>query len=268
MHSVSRSLLASLVACTFAVGCASTPPPPPPPPPEPVEPVLPPGAVSLLEYEAKTKELLDATAKLDSLRDNVDEQQRRLTAICVDYPDHIVCSEQTSAAFARKSFCEDQNFTGHVDQIVSSCHQGQCKQVDEAEMLSRTQYMTLIQRLPHKLVLFKSAKSNLDRTDRAELQRFVEAIRADQGYIIIVGRASKEGPWRDNLRYALDRAESTRRYLVDDLGIDSDKVGYITYGHDKMYLTEVDASRLSEKKLGMREANRSALVFTYPCHSN
>ena len=53
---------------------------------------------------------------------------------------------------------------------------------------------------------------------------------------------------------------------MEDLGINSDKAGYITYGHAKMYLSELDAERLSKRKLSVRQANRSALVFTYPCY--
>ncbi len=66
--------------------------------------------------------------------------------------------------------------------------------------------------------------------------------------------------------YALQRAENTRRYLVGDLGLDPKRVGYITYGEEKMYLTELDAERLSAKKVSTKQANRSALVFSYPCY--
>ena len=55
--------------------------------------------------------------------------------------------------------------------------------------------------------------------------------------------------------------------MVDQLGVDAKRVGYITYGHDKMYLTRLDAERLSGKKLTVKQANRSALVFSYPCYN-
>ena len=32
-----------------------------------------------------------------------------------------------------------------------------------------------------------------------------------------------------------------------------------------MYLTKLDAERLAQQKLTTREANRSALLFVYPC---
>ncbi|MFT7581960.1 MAG: outer membrane protein OmpA-like peptidoglycan-associated protein [Myxococcota bacterium] len=263
----------TLVVITGVLGltvaaCATAPPPPPPPPPVPVEPIVPPGMVTMIEYDAKAKALVDASERLETLNNDIDEQRRRLTTVCVDYPDHVVCQPQTEASFARKAFCEDANFTEHVDEIVKSCHQGQCKEVDEARLLSRTQYMTLIQRLPHKLVLFKSANARLDRNDKKMLQQYIETIGAEGGFVIIVGRASKEGPWRANLRYALDRADTTRSYLVDELGLDANRVGYITYGHEKMYLTDLDAERLSDKKLTPRQANRSALVFAYPCYGD
>ncbi|MEM8933093.1 MAG: hypothetical protein AAGE94_18040, partial [Acidobacteriota bacterium] len=56
-----------------------------------------------------------------------------------------------------------------------------------------------------------------------------------------VGRASREGPWRDNLRYALDRAESTRSYLVDTLGVSNDRVGYFSgvYQHVGSRFTQI-----------------------------
>lgn len=225
----------------------------------------PPGTIKLIEYEKKTAELLMATAKLEELQGDMDGLERRLRTICADYPNHIVCDLHKQAEFARQAFCADENFTKHVDEIVQACAQGACKQVDEAQLLSRAQYMTLLQKLPHKLLLFRSAETRLDGDDKKELQQFLDAIRGDEGYIIIVGRASREGQWRDNLRYALDRAESARAYLVDSLGFDQSRVGYITYGHEKMYLTQLDAERLATKKLSEREANRSALVFTYPC---
>ena len=44
-------------------------------------------------------------------------------------------------------------------------------------------------------------------------------------------------------------------------------VGYITYGHEKMYLTALDAERMGKgRRLSVKQANRSAFVFAYPCH--
>ena len=54
--------------------------------------------------------------------------------------------------------------------------------------------------------------------------------------------------------------------MVNQMGMDKDRVGYITYGHEKMYLTDLDAERLSKRKLTIKQANRSALVFAYPCY--
>lgn len=275
MRSVNAARLATLGAWTLGgvmwamigASCATTPPPPPPEEVAEEEDEVPPGMVRLVEYEEKTQALLEASQRLEELETNVDDQRRRLARVCADYPEHVVCDVHQAAAFARDAFCKDANFTEHVDEIVRACHQGACKQVDEAQLLSRTQYMTLLQRLPHKLLTFKSADTRLDANDQRELQQFLEAIRSEGGYIIIVGRASREGPWRDNLRYALDRAENTRAYLVDQLGFDAERVGYITYGHEKMYLTPLDAERLTTRKLSAREANRSALVFSYPCYS-
>lgn len=244
----------------FSLGCSAPKPKPPPKPEGP-----PPGMISILQYEKKAGELVNATQKLETLRNDIDEQRRRLMRICTDYPDHDVCKPQTEAEYARKAFCNDAEFTTHVDQIVSACHQGQCKQVDQASLLTRSQYMMLVQRLPHALVTFGAADTHLDTSDRRMLQQFIETIRAEKGYMIIVGRASKDGPWRKNLRYALERAEGTREFLVKEMGVDPKKVGYITYGHEKMYLTGLDAERLSTRKLSQRQANRSALIFTYPC---
>ena len=257
------NLITLLLALTVAA-CATAPPPPPPPPPAP-EPD--PNMVSLLEYETKTRQLVEATEELMKLQTNTDELRRRLNVICVDHGDHHACSPYQSAEEARKMFCSDTDFTEHVDEIVAACHQGQCKQVDQAQLLSRTQYMTLIQRLPHTLVTFKARDTKLDRKDKMKLQSFLESLGADAGYIIIVGRASKDGLWRKNLEYALGRAESARAFVVDQLGMDKDRVGYITYGHEKMYLTDLDAERLSSKrKLSVKQANRSAFVFAYPCN--
>lgn len=222
--------------------------------------------VQIVEYEKKTKELMDATHQLGELRTQVDEQSRRLQVICLDYPDHEVCQPHTRFNYAREAFCSDKEFTKHVDEVVAACHQGECKQVDEAEQISRSQYMLLTQHLPHQLITFRASDTNLDKEDREDLQRFLETIDGEKGYVIIVGRASKDGSWRKNLELALGRAEKTRRFLVETLGMDQGRVGYITYGHEKMYLTELDAKRLSERKLNERQANRSALIFAYPCY--
>ena len=153
-----------------------------------------------------------------------------------------------------------------MNAVVNACHQGECKQVDQAEQISRSQYMLLTQRLPHSLVLFGPSKTRLDRRDKKQIQRFLEVLQGEKGYVIIVGRASKDGNWRHNIKLALKRAENTRKYLVDSMGISADRVGFITYGDEKMYLTRLDAERLSEKKLSEKQANRSALIFSYPCY--
>ena len=241
--------------------------PPPPPPPKPLGPTLSEKNEMLqVEVEEKTRELMDASDRLASLQDDIEEQRRRLQLICVDYPDHQVCDLHSAARYARDAFCADAEFTEHIDGVVKACHQGQCKQVDEANLLTRTNYMRLVQRLPHALVLFRAYDIKLDRKDRSQLQKFIEQIDAARGYLIVVGRASRDGSWKENLRLALDRAETARKYLVEDLGMDESRVGYITYGHAKMYITETDATRLSERKLTTKQANRSALVFAYPCY--
>jgi outer membrane protein OmpA-like peptidoglycan-associated protein len=225
-----------------------------------------PGVVTIVQYEKKTAELMETSRKLAELRGNADEQSRRLAVICTDYPDHQVCQPQTAAEFAREAFCKDKDFTEHVNRVVDACHQGECKQVDQAEQISRSEYMLLTQRLPHLLITFGASNMTLDGKDKKRLQQFVEAVRGERGYMIIVGRASKDGNWRNNLKLALGRAENTRKYLVDEIGVDQKRAGYITYGADKMYLTQLDAERLTEEKLTTTQANRSALVFSYPCY--
>lgn len=257
--------LSTIINCGLVAimlgACAHTPPPPPPGPSK--------EELTILELEKKTRQLMETSDALFSLQGKHEEQVRRLKVICADYPEHQVCDLHKARHYALEAFCSDKEFVGHVDEIVNACHQGACKQVDQAELLTRSQYMTLVTKLPHKLITFGGGKTKLDRRDKKELQQFIEALGSDGGggYMIIVGRASKDGPWRLNLRLALDRAENTRRYLVETLGIDSGRVGYITYGHSKMYLTELDAQRLSTKKLSAKQANRSSLVFTYPCHN-
>ena len=211
-----------------------------------------PQQIQIIKYEKKARQLLDATRKLADLRTQVDDQQRRLQVICVDYPDHQVCLPQTEAAYAREAFCGDVDFTSHVDGVVNACHEGECKQIDQAEQITREQYMLLTQRLPHSLVTFRAGKTGLDRRDKGQLQQFLEYLQGERGYVIIVGRASKDGSWRKNIRLALQRAENTRRYLVNQLGVDAGRVGFITYGADKMYLTQLDADRLSEKRLSVK----------------
>ncbi|MCO4764483.1 MAG: OmpA family protein [Myxococcales bacterium] len=252
-------LLAAMAACSAPKVV------PPPPPPKPKGP--PPGMIELVKYEKKTQQLLNATVALGKVRQNADETRRRLAAVCVDHPDHRACAAETAAKYAREAFCKDQSFVGHIDKIVKACHQGQCKQVDEANLITRSQYMTLVSHLPHSLVTFRARGSKLDRRDKKQLQHFIENIGAEKGYVIIVGRASKDGPWKKNLEYALNRAEATRKYLVEDLGLSAKRVGYITYGHAKMYLTALDTERLTERKMSVKQANRSALVFAYPCFS-
>ncbi len=224
-----------------------------------------PAKLQIIEYEKKTRELVDKTRQLAETRTELDDQRRRLTVICADYPDHQVCLPQTEAMYAREAFCSDAEFTHHVDGVVAACHQGECKQLDDAAQISRQDYMMLTQRLPHSLVTFRAGNVRLDKGDKKQLQQFLEALSGERGYVIIVGRASKDGSWRQNIKLALQRAENTRRYLVGELGVDESRVGFITYGDEKMYLTDLDAERLSEKKLTTRQANRSALVFSYPC---
>lgn len=252
--------VALAAAAVLAAACAHGRPPPPPGPTPEEE-----AAMLKVEVEKRTQDLLRATGALRTAQDDLEDQKRRLRVICIDHPDHQSCELHAEAAFARKTFCEDGEFTQHIDDVVRSCQTGQCKQVDEASMITRTDYMRLVQRLPHKLVLFRAYDTALDGHDKKALQTFVENVSGDKGYLIIVGRASRDGSWERNLRLALDRAESTRKYLVEDLGIDPDRAGYITYGHPKMYITETDAERLSDKKLTVKQANRSALVFAYPC---
>ena len=222
--------------------------------------------LQIIEYEKKTRELLDANQKLSELRTKEDDQRRRLQVICVDHPDHQVCQPQTEAMYAREAFCSDAEFTGHVDGVVKACHQGECKQVDDAEQISRSQYMLLTQRLPHALVTFRAGNTRLDKRDKEQMQQFLEFIQGEKGYVIIVGRASRDGSWRQNISLALKRAENTRRFMVNEMGVDETRVGFITYGDEKMYLTDLDAERLSDKRLTVKEANRSALVFAYPCY--
>ncbi len=221
--------------------------------------------VEMVKYEQKTRELLEANQKLGDLRGQVDEQRRRLSIICIDHPDHEVCQPQTQAMYARKAFCEDPEFTHHVDEVVKACHRGECKQLDQANEISRSQYMLLTQRLPHALTLFRANRTQLDRDDKKQLQRFLEVLQGEKGFVIVVGRASRDGDWRKNIQLAIDRANATRAYLVDEMGMDSERVGIITYGAEKMYLTELDAERLTDRKLTVKQANRSALVFAYPC---
>ena len=248
------------LAALLASACATVKPKPKP------VPVKPTNMVELIKYEQKARQLLDATNRLQNTRQKLEDQRYRLAKICTDYADHVVCQPQTAAAYARKQFCADGTFTKHVDSVVKACHQGQCKQVDQAQQLTRMDYMMLIQKLPHSLVLFHKAKTNIDRKDREQLQRFIETLQAEKGYFIIVGRASKDGKWRQNVRLALDRAENTRKFIVDTLGVNEARVGFITYAHPKMYLTRLDAKRLAQRRMGTRQANRSALVFSYPCY--
>ncbi|MEY3014661.1 MAG: OmpA family [Pseudomonadota bacterium] len=259
------SLVAATTTAVLLLGaCSANKVAPGPPTPEEIAADK---GVNVVEYEKKTQELVSATRKLEETRNSLDEQRRRLTVICADYPEHHVCAPQTAATYAREAFCKDANFKEHVDGIVKSCHQGQCKQVDDANLLTRSQYMLLVQRLPHKLITFRVGESKLDGEDRKQLQQFLEAISAEKGYIIVVGRASRDGSWKTNLRLAVDRANVARDYLVEQLGMDAQRVGYITYGHEKMYLTDLDVERLSGgKKLSVRDANRSALIFAYPCY--
>lgn len=220
-----------------------------------------------LKYQKKTEDLINNSKKLKSITHELSEQQWRLRAVCSDHEDHEACAPYTALNKARDTFCSDRFFVKHVDLIINSCHQGQCKQVDSAKQIDRGQYMLLTQSLPHTLVTFRANDIKLDRRDRKQIQSFIELLEGSKGYVIIVGRASKDGNWRNNVRLAVDRAESTRSYVVNQLGIDEKRVGYITYGDEKMYLTELDIKRLQGKKkrLNIKQANRSALIFSYPC---
>ena len=208
-----RVLLLIMGLALLATGCASAKPKPKP------KPKVPGHLIEIVKYKKKTRQLMETARRLSQTRLKLEDQRYRLAKICVDYPAHIVCQPQTAAKYARQRFCADSTFTKHVDSVVKACHQGQCKQVDQASRLSRMDYMILLQKLPHTLVLFRVGKSNLDRTDRRQLQRFIETLQGQQGYFIIVGRASREGRWRKNVRLALDRAEVARKFIVETLGI-------------------------------------------------
>lgn len=220
-----------------------------------------------LKYQKKTEELIKKSKKLQDITHKLSEQQWRLKAVCNDHPDHEACTPYTALNEAKDTFCKDRFFVKHVDLIINSCHQGQCKQVDSARQIDRGQYMLLTQSLPHTLVTFRANETKLDKRDSKQIQRFMELLDATKGYVIIVGRASKDGNWRHNVKLAVNRAESTRSYIVNQLGLDEKRVGYITYGDEKMYLTELDIERLQgkKKKLNVKQANRSALIFSYPC---
>lgn len=220
-----------------------------------------------LKYQKKTEELLEKSKLLQDVTHKLSEQQWRLKSVCSDHPDHEACAPFTALSEAKETFCKDRFFMKHVDLIIDSCHQGQCKQVESARQIDRGQYMLLTQSLPHTLVTFRANETKLDRKDSEQIQRFMELIEGSKGYVIIVGRASKDGNWRTNVQLAVNRAESTRSFIVNQLGLDEKRVGYITYGDEKMYLTELDIQRLQgkSKKPNVKEANRSALIFSYPC---
>jgi outer membrane protein OmpA-like peptidoglycan-associated protein len=220
-----------------------------------------------LKYQEKTQALIDKSEQLKGVTDQLSEQQWRLRAVCADHADHSACAPFTDLSKAQEAFCKDPFFVKHVDLVISSCHQGQCKQVDSAQEINRAQYMLLTQSLPHTLITFKASDTRLDTSDQQQVQGFLELLDASKGYVIIVGRASKDGDWRTNVRLAIDRAESARAFIVEKMGFDAKRVGYITYGDEKMYLTELDAQRLSggKKALDEKQANRSALIFSYPC---
>ena len=60
--------------------------------------------VNVIELADKTKALVESTDKLHAMRNTLEEQSRRLTRICTEYPEHIVCRPQTAATFAREAF--------------------------------------------------------------------------------------------------------------------------------------------------------------------
>jgi outer membrane protein OmpA-like peptidoglycan-associated protein len=217
-----------------------------------------------LEYEKKTKALVETSQKLQEVEEEIKEQNWRLKSVCADHGDHQACQPYTNAQKAKEIFCSDEKITDHIEEIINSCHQGQCKQLDQAQQINRNQMMLLLQSLPHLLVQFKANQTKLDRKDHEEIQKFLEMIEGNDGYVMIVGRASKDGAWKKNIELAVQRAENTRKYLVSEMGIDQKNTGYITYGEEKMYLTETDVKRLG-KKLSVTQANRSAFLFSYPC---
>ena len=224
-----------------------------------------------LKYKDKTQKLIKTSEQLNEVKSTLEEQQWRLSAVCADHSDHQACAPYTNASEAKKIFCKDPFFVKHVDQIVQSCHQGQCKQLDQAQQIDRNQYMMLMQGLPHTLITFKANQTRLDKKDQREIQKFLELLGGVQGYVVVVGRASKDGSWKHNIKLAVNRAESARKYIVNDMGIDASRVGYITYGDEKMYLTGLDIDRLTQskkKRLSIKQANRSALIFSYPCFEN
>lgn len=217
-----------------------------------------------LEYEKKTKALVETSQKLQDAEQEVKEQNKRLKSVCADHPNHIACQPYTNAQRAREIFCSDEKITAHIEEIIDSCHQGQCKQLDQASQINRNQMMLLLQSLPHLLVKFKAGQTKLDQKDHEDIQNFLEMIDGNDGYVMIVGRASKDGAWKKNIELAVQRAENTRKYITTQMGVDPKNTGYITYGEEKMYLTETDAKRLG-KNLSVTQANRSAFLFSYPC---
>lgn len=221
-----------------------------------------------LQYKAKTNQLIQTSEKLNTVKTTLEEQQWRLSAVCTDHPNHNACAPYTNAQSAKEVFCKDPNFVKHVNQVIKSCHQGQCKQLDQAQQIDRNQYMMLLEGLPHSLVTFKANQTALDRKDKKGIQKFLELLGGVKGYVVIVGRASKDGAWRHNIKLAVQRANSARKYIVNTMGVSPKKVGYITYGDEKMYLTALDIERLSKnkKRLSTKQANRSALIFSYPCY--
>ena len=157
---------------------------------------------------------MKTSEQLNQIKGTLEEQQWRLSAVCSDHPDHQACTPYTNASEAKTIFCKDPFFVKHVDQIIQSCHQGQCKQIDQAQQIDRNQYMMLMQGLPHTLITFKANQTKLDRRDRTDIQKFLEVLGGVRGYVVIVGRASKDGAWKHNLKLAVNRAESTRKYIV------------------------------------------------------
>ncbi len=217
-----------------------------------------------VEYKKTTKALMETSEKLKVVEETAKELGWRLKAICADHEDHQACQPYTDAQKAKELFCADKTITSHIEKIIESCHQGQCKQLDSAQEINRNQMLLLLQSLPHLLVLFKANETKLDPKDQSQIQRFLESVDGEKGYVIIVGRASKDGVWKKNISLAVNRAENTRQYLVSEMGLNQKNTGYITYSDQKMLLTDTDAKRLG-KKLSVTQANRSAFIFSYPC---
>ena len=109
MHSFGPIVLCS----TLLLGACAAPPPPKPrgPTPEQQRDML------KVEVAKRTRELMAATDRLRDAQSSIEEQKRRLQLICVDYPDHQSCDLHSAVSYARDAFCDDDEFTAHVDDV-------------------------------------------------------------------------------------------------------------------------------------------------------